>query len=402
MLKLADSRKDIRIFMKQALIIGAGISGITAGRILAENNYEVTILEKREHIGGNVYDYYEDNILIHKYGPHLFHTKLPQVAEFIKRFSEFFPYEHRVLGEIQGKLVPIPFNFKSIDMLFSIEEATHLKQALKQAYPEKESVPVMELRKSKDKKVQELAEFVYQNVFYGYTKKQWGKSPEEMDSSVMARVPVRLSYDDRYFTDEFQIMPLLGYTELITTMAEHKNISIRYQCDALSHLVVEKEKIYFDGEEWKEPVIYTGCIEELSGRCFGNLPYRSLIFELEHKNVTQAQPVVQVNYPNQYLYTRTSEFKLLQKEPVKDKTVLVYEYPVPCTETRIPYYPVESEENRTLYKKYKELLEPVKNLYLLGRLAEYQYYNMDITIYQAMNLAYKLIGEEKNGDNKGK
>ena len=132
------------------------------------------------------------------------------------------------------------------------------------------------------------------------------------------------------------------------------------------------------------------------------MPYRSLIFELEHKNVTQAQPVVQVNYPNQYLYTRTSEFKLLQKEPVKDKTVLVYEYPVPCTETRIPYYPVESEENRTLYKKYKELLEPVKNLYLLGRLAEYQYYNMDITIYQAMNLSYKLIGEEKNGDNKGK
>lgn len=379
--------------MKQILIIGAGISGITAARLLAEQGYEVTILEKRDHIGGNVYDYLEEGVLIHKYGPHLFHTKSKEVADFVCRFSKFFPYEHRVLGEIQDKLVPIPFNFKSIDLLFSEQEAEHLKTILSQAYPNGESVPIMELRKHPDTKVQELAEFVFQNVFYGYTKKQWGKSPEEMDASVMGRVPVRMSYDDRYFTDEFQMMPVHGYTELVKQMANHKNIRIRYGCGAMEHLTLEGEKLYYDGETCDYPVIYTGCIEALLKECFGRLPYRSLKFELEHRNVEQAQPVVQVNYPNRFTYTRTSEFKLVQTNRVLDRTVVMYEYPIPCGEKDIPYYPIESEENRERYSRYVEEVEKIPNLHLLGRLAEYKYYNMDLTILQAMKLVEKIIGQ---------
>lgn len=388
--------------MRQVLIIGAGISGITAARILAEHGFQVTVLEKRNHIGGNVYDYYKDGVLLHKYGPHLFHTNFQQVADFVQRFAEFFPYEHKVLGEIQGKLVPIPFNFKSMDLLFSPEKAEQIKRSLLEEYPQSSSVPIMELRKSDRHEVRELADYVYQYVFYGYTKKQWGKPPEEMGSSVMGRVPVRLSYDDRYFTDLFQKMPLFGYTELIKKMAEHHNISIRYSCNALSHLSIEQNHIYWDGELFQGPVIYTGCIEELKNKCFGELPYRSLHFELEHRSVAQAQPVVQINYPNRYSYTRISEFALIQPEKKTDHTILVYEYPIPCTDQEIPYYPVETKVNRELYEKYKQALAPVKNLYLLGRLAEYRYYNMDITIKQAMDLAEQLMGEETNGSSKRK
>ncbi len=380
--------------MKKALIIGAGLSGLTAARILAEHGFLVTVLEKRDHIGGNVYDYFENDILVHKYGPHLFHTRQKEIADFIQRFSEFFPYEHRVLGEIKDKLVPIPFNFKSIDLLFPAEEAEHLKEVLTRAYPDGGSVPIMELREHPDTKVKELAEFVFQNVFCGYTKKQWGKTPEEMDSSVMGRVPVRMSYDDRYFTDEFQMMPVEGYTAMLRNMAEHENISIRYCCDALRHLGIVGEKLYFDKELCDYPVIYTGCVEDLLGAKFGRLPYRSLRFEAEHKNVTQAQPVVQVNYPNCYSYTRTSEFKLVQKKEVPGRTIVIYEYPLPCKEGDIPYYPAESEESREIYNRYRTELKRLPNLYLLGRLAEYKYYNMDMAISQALMLARSLTEKE--------
>ena len=307
----------------KALIIGAGISGITAGRILAENGWSVTILEKRSHIGGNCYDYYENGILIHKYGPHLFHTRLPDVAEFVCRFSEFFDYEHRVLGEIDHKLVPIPFNFKSIDSLFPENEATALKTLLKEKYPEGNNVPIMELRRHPDKKVQDLAEFVFRKVFYGYSKKQWGKNPEELDPSVLGRVPVRMSYDDRYFNDSFQQMPAGGYTEMLRRMLSHENISIRLNCDGMEHLSLRDGRVWLDDEMFDGEVIYTGCIEALLGRELGSLPYRSLSFAIEERNVRQAQPVVQVNYPNRFRYTRISEFALVQQGKNVDRTALI-------------------------------------------------------------------------------
>lgn len=381
--------------MKQALIIGAGISGVTSGRILAEQGFQVTIFEKRDHIGGNIYDYYEDGILIHKYGPHLFHTNIPEVADFVKRFSEFFPYEHRVLGEVDETLVPIPFNFKSIDLLYQPEEAERLKEILKKAYPEGESVPIMELRRHPDKEVQNLAEFVFQNVFYGYTKKQWGKAPEEMDPSVMGRVPVRMSYDDRYFTDRFQMMPVNGYTAMVQEMLSHPGISLRMGCDAMEHIKLDGSNIYLDGELYFGEVIDTGCIEELLNQKYGPLPYRSLKFSLEKHNHTQYQPVVQVNYPNRYTYTRISEFKLVQAQKVHGKTIILYEYPTSCQNGDIPYYPISSEENEALYQKYKKELSGIRKLHLLGRLAEYRYYNMDTTIFQAMKLADEIVSANK-------
>jgi len=377
--------------MDKALVAGAGISGLTVARLLAERGFYVTVLEKRPHIGGNAYDYYDGNgILIHKYGPHLFHTKSARVAEFVRRFSGFFPYEHRVLGEICGKLVPIPFNYKSIDMLYGEREARHLKDILSRDFPGGKNVPVMELRKSGDRDVRELAEFVYRNVFYGYTKKQWGRPPEELDASVMGRVPVRMSYDDRYFEDEYQMMPVDGYTRWLECLAGHEKISVRFQCDALRHLKLEENRVLFDGEEFDGPVIYTGCIEELLGCRFGRLAYRSLDFEIEYKNVTQFQPVVQVNYPNAYRYTRTSEFKLLQPHKTEGRTAVLYEYPVPCGEGCIPYYPVESPQSRQQYERYREYLSGIKNLHLLGRLAEYRYCNMDAAVEAAMELAETL------------
>lgn len=376
--------------MKKVLIIGAGISGAVSGRILAENGYHVTILEKRNHIGGNIYDYYDEDILIHKYGPHLFHTNIPKVADFVKRFSDFSPYEHRVLGEINKTLVPIPFNFKSIDLLYTEPEAAHLKAVLKEAYPNGQNVPIMVLRGHPDSEVRNLAEFVYKNVFYGYTKKQWGKAPEEMPSSVMGRVPVRMSYDDRYFTDSFQMMPSKGYTAMIKAMLTHSRIALRLNCDALEHIRLEADGIYMDGEQYSGEVIYTGCIDELLKLKYGRLPYRSLEFSLERHNLTQFQPVVQVNYPNRYSYTRISEFKLIQAKPVMDKTIVTYEYPISCGEDDIPYYPIDAEENEKLYQKYKKELSVIPRLHLLGRLAEYRYYNMDITISQALKLADKI------------
>lgn len=375
---------------KYAVIIGAGISGLTAARILAEAEYHVTVLEKRSHIGGNVYDYFENGVLVHQYGPHLFHTNMRHIVEFLQRFSEFFPYEHRVLGEVQGKLIPIPFNFKSIDLLYPAGQAQQLKQVLSKAYPGGESVAVMELRGHKDPQVRALAEFVYQNVFYGYTKKQWGKPPQELDGSVMGRVPVRMSYDDRYFTDEFQMMPSLGYTAMLERMADHENIAIRYECDALLYLKLQERQVYLDGERFDGPVIYTGCLDELFGCRYGRLPYRSLDFVLERRGVTQAQPAVQVNYPNRFSYTRTSEFHLVQQDPVKGRTILVYEYPKECKDGDLPYYPVESEASRNIYQKYRMLAEQIPNLALAGRLAEYRYYNMDLAIDRAMRLAYEM------------
>lgn len=381
--------------MQNALIIGAGISGVTVGRILVENGYQVTILEKREHVGGNVYDYYNDDVLMHRYGPHLFHTNLQSVVSFIQRFSDFFTYEHRVLGEIKGKLVPIPFNFKSIDLLYSELEAEHLKQVLKNAYPNNHSVPIMELRNHPDLEVQKLAEFVFQNVFYGYTKKQWGVPPEEMDPSVMGRVPVRMSYDDRYFTDEYQMMPLSGYTAMVEKMLLHQGISLRLNCNAFDHIYIKEHKIYIDGEPFNGKVIYTGCIEDLLGSRYGKLSYRSLKFSLEKHNITQYQPTVQVNYPNRFTYTRISEFKLVQTKKTPGKTVISYEYPIPCGDSDIPYYPISSHENKLLYQKYKKELSGIEDLYLLGRLAEFHYYNMDEAIYQAIKLADDIVGGKK-------
>lgn len=378
--------------MKKAVIIGAGISGAVSARLLAEKGYRVTVIERRNHIAGNLYDYFEDGILTHKYGPHLLHTSIKSVTEFLGKFTTFFPYEHKVLGYVDEKLVPIPFNFKSIDELFPVEVATELREVLTKEYGEGKSMPIMELRKNNNERVRELAEFVFQKVFYNYTKKQWGMTPEEMDQSVMGRVPVRLSYDDRYFADTFQMMPVNGFTSIVENILDHENISIRLNCDAKEFLSLDGKEILFDGEEVNGPVIFTGCVDELLNYKYGQLPYRSLKFKLEKHNVDKCQPVPVINYPNNYSYTRVTEMKILQCgcKP-EGRTILSYEYPIPCGKNDIPYYSIANDENHDLYAKYKDELNKFDNFHLLGRLAEYKYYNIDAAIYRAMNLIGEII-----------
>lgn len=380
---------------KRIIIIGTGVSGCVLARILADSGYQVTMLERRGHIAGNAYDYYQEGVLLHKYGPHLFHTNNDEVMSFLNRFSEFFPYEHRVRGEILDKLVPIPFNFESIDMLFESERAAVLKSKLQDAYGLDAQIPIGTLLQSGDPDVRELADFVNRYVFIGYTTKQWGISPDQVDRSVMERVPVRTSYDDRYFKDRFQLMPVEGYTVMFQRMLDHENIAIRLGCDARDFLKIEDDKLFFDGAQVDGFVIYTGSLDELFEWRFGKLPYRSLRFVLEEHPKERVLPVVQVNFPNRYSYTRISEFKLLQKE-VTGKTILTYEYPIPCGKGDIPYYPIENPDNRRLYNQYAELAGKIPGLYCIGRLAEYRYYNMDQAIERAMDLSKTIIEKEKS------
>ncbi len=379
--------------LKQVFIIGAGVSGCISARILAEAGFQVVILERRDHIAGNAYDYYQDNVLLHKYGPHLFHTNNEEVITFLQWFSEFFPYEHRVRGEILGKLVPIPFNFQSIDILFGSEQAAVLKSKLQEAYGLDAQIPIGRLLQSEDPVICELADFVNRYVFMGYTTKQWGISPDQVDRSVMERVPVRTSYDDRYFKDRFQMMPAEGYTAMFRRMLDHENIAIRLGCDAREFLKIEGNQLFFDGARMDGFVIYTGSMDELFEWRFGRLPYRSLRFVHEKHLKEKVLPVVQVNFPNRYSYTRISEFKLLQREKTEN-TILTYEYPIPCRDGDIPYYPIENQDNRKLYNQYAELAGKIPGLYCIGRLAEYRYYNMDQVIEKAMGLSKKIIEEE--------
>lgn len=383
--------------IKRAFIIGAGVSGCVAARLLAESGFQVTVLERRDHIAGNAYDYFQDGVLLHKYGPHLFHTNNEEVVRFLQRFSEFFPYEHQVKGEIMDRLVPIPFNFESIDILFEKERADALKSKLKENYGQDAQIPIGKLLQSKDADIRGLADFINQYVFLGYTTKQWGISPDQVDRSVMERVPVRISYDNRYFKDRFQMMPSEGYTALFERMLEHENIALRLGCNALDFLEIRDSQIFMDGTQVNGPVIYTGRLDELFGWRFGRLPYRSLSFVHEKHLKERVLPVVQVNFPNRYSYTRISEFKLLQKEKIS-RTILTYEYPRACGEGDIPYYPIENPKNRELYDRYAELAAGIPGLCCLGRLAEYRYYNMDQVIGKAMHLAEDIIkGEERHG-----
>lgn len=374
--------------MLDVLIIGCGFSGAAAARILAEKGKKVLILEKRNHIAGNMYDEIDPNgVLIHRYGPHIFHTKNDKVYQFLSRFSGFHPYEHKVLGRVSGLLIPIPFNFKSIDMLFDKNEAEKLKQKLKEAFPDAAKVSVLDLLNHHDEGIKKIGQFVYDNVFLHYTAKQWGMDPALVDKSTINRVPVRLGYDDRYFPDAtIQQMPDDGFTKLFSAMLDHPNIKVELSCDALKRIKIQDNKLYFDNEPFLKPVIFTGAIDELFGHRFGPLPYRSLKLAFEQKDSENYQPAAVVNYPNEEDFTRITEFKHLTGQHC-EKTTILKEYPQKYDGTNIPFYVVTSKENSALYNQYKELADAVKGLYLCGRLADFKYYDMDAAVARAMELA---------------
>lgn len=381
------------------LIVGAGYAGSIVARCMAEEGKKILLLEKRNHIGGNAYDFIDENgVNQHKYGPHIFHTSVEKAVTFLSRFTSWYPYEHRVLGYVEGKLVPIPFNLTSIERLFDSEKAEHLKQVLIQAYGMEKKVPILDLRKHEDPEIRELADYIFEHIFKYYTMKQWGYSAEEIDPSVTARVPVHISYDDRYFQDSFQNMPKEGYTKIFERMLDHPNIQVELNCDANQriHLEQSTHEIYFDGKRFDGKLIYTGMVDALMDYCLGRLSYRSLEFDIQTHD-GQYQPVGTVNYPTSaavHPFTRITEYKLMMEHMPKDKTTIHVEYPYPYQEDaekgNIPYYPLFTEASRNQYKQYVELAKQYPNLYLLGRLAEYRYYNQDAIVVRALDFVETL------------
>lgn len=376
-----------------ALVIGAGFAGaVTARKLAEEGNRRVLVLERRDHIGGNAYDCKDDaGILIHRYGPHIFHTNDKAVYDYLSRFTPWLDYQHRVVANVHGCLMPVPFNLDSLEIAFG-ERAPALAEKLIAAYGAESKVTILDLRQNTDPELKEIADYVYENVFVNYTMKQWGTTPEQIDPNTTARVPVFLSRDDRYFQDTYQGMPANGYTSLFTRLLDHPNITVELNCDAISRLSFSEEGVKLDGELVPGPVVYTGAVDELFGGRFGALPYRTLEFQFETHAVEWYQTRGTVNYTVDQPYTRITEFKHMTGQTDK-QTTIVKEFSKAYTGApgEIPYYAIINPENTALYEKYKALADAVPGLHLLGRLAEYKYYNMDAIVARALALADALL-----------
>lgn len=358
-----------------SLIVGAGFAGSTAARILADAGWRVRVIDRRRHIAGNAVDEYDAHgVQVHRYGPHLFHTNSDRVWNFLSRFTEWHPYEHRVRGVVDGKLYPFPINRDTLNQLYGLE----LDEDGAAAFFERVREPRDPIRNSEDVVLNSVGRDLYEKFFLNYTRKQWGLEPSQLKAGVAARIPVRTNTDDRYFTDTFQAMPLHGYTKMFERMLDHPLIHIE--------LGVDFADIREQGSSGH--VVYTGPIDAYFDFCFGRLPYRSLRFEHEHlQNVEQFQPVGTVNYPNDHAYTRITEFKHLQGQQ-HPGTSIVREYPQAEGE---PYYPIPSDESEALFKRYQALAEKEDHVTFVGRLAEYRYYNMDQVVAAALNAAQRIL-----------
>jgi UDP-galactopyranose mutase len=363
------------------LIVGAGFAGaVLAERLASQAGKKVLIIDKRNHIGGNTYDYYnKDGILIHKYGPHIFHTNSREIYDYLGKFTTWRPYEHRVLASVDGMLVPIPINLNTINTLYGLNLCSDQVDGFLTARAEKKE----RILTSEDVVVSKVGRELYEKFFRHYTKKQWDLDPSELDASVTARIPTRNNRDDRYFTDKYQGMPLHGYTRMFENMLSHPNIKVMLNTD------YKEVQDYIPYRE----MIYTGPIDYFFDYCYGKLPYRSIEFKFETYETEKFQPTGTVNYPNEHPYTRTTEFKYLTGQK-HSKTTVVYEYPQADGD---PYYPVPRPENAELYKKYQLLAAEFKNVYFTGRLATYKYYNMDQVVAQSLTLYKKIISTQENG-----
>jgi UDP-galactopyranose mutase len=368
------------------LIVGAGFAGsVLAERLASVANKKVLIIDQRNHIGGNAFDFYNDEgILIHKYGPHIFHTNSKTIIDYLAQFTEWRPYEHRVLASVDGQLLPIPINLNTINQMYGLNLSS---DGLEQFF-EKRAEKVDKVKTSEDVVISKVGRELYEKFFRGYTKKQWDLDPSELDASVTARVPVRTNRDNRYFTDTYQLMPLHGYSRMFESMLSHPNIKVMLNTDyrEIADLIPYKN------------LIYTGPIDEYFNYCYGKLPYRSIEFRFETLDQEKFQATGTVNYPNDYAYTRITEFKYLTGQQHK-KTAVVYEFP---TAEGDPYYPIPRQENAEIYKKYEALAATMTNTYFTGRLATYKYYNMDQVVAQSLTLFKKLAQRpvEINGNGK--
>jgi len=358
------------------LIVGAGFAGsVLAERLASQRGERVLIIDRRPHVGGNAYDRYDEaGLLIHQYGPHIFHTNAQQIFDHLSQFTDWRPYEHRVLAEVDKQLLPIPINLDTVNKLYGID----LTSEELEGWFASRAEPVAEIKTSEDVVVSKVGRELYEKFFRGYTRKQWGLDPSELDKSVTARVPTRTNRDDRYFGDEYQFMPKHGYTRMFERMLDHPNINIMVQTDYedVKNIVPHRR------------LIFTGPIDEFFGYRFGKLPYRSLQFKHVTLDQEWHQPVAVVNYPQTNDYTRVTEYKHLTGQ-THPKTALTYEFPSAHGD---PYYPVPKAENQELYKKYERLSLTTPNVWFVGRLATYRYYNMDQIVGQAL-ATFRRINE---------
>jgi len=365
--------------MKKNLVVGAGFSGAVVARLIAEQlNEPVLVIDKKDHIAGNCYDYRDRNgIMIHKFGSHIFHTKSEKVWSFVRRFTDFNQYMHKVIAVIDGIETTIPFNFNTLHDVFPETLARRLEEKLLNKFQYNTKVPILEFQKQDDEDLKFLANYVYEKVFLHYTTKQWGVSPEGVDGAVTARVPVYLSKDNGYFQDKYQGIPLEGYTKFVENILNHPNIKVKLNTEYTSIKNPEKE---FDR------VFYTGAIDEYFNYELGELPYRSVNFKFEEYDREFYQKAATVNYPCNYDFTRIHEYKhyLNDKSP---RTVIAKEYSEFFERGKNErYYPIPKDENTELYNKYLEKAEELKNVYFFGRLGDYKYYDMDKAILRAIEL----------------
>jgi UDP-galactopyranose mutase len=368
------------------LVVGAGFAGsVLAERLAADGGSRVLVVDRRPHVGGNAYDHYNDHgILVHRYGPHIFHTNSREVFEYLSRFTAWRPYEHRVRASVDGQLVPIPINLDTINQLYGLKLSSF---ELEKFFAEV-AEPRERLRTSEDVVVSKVGRELYEKFFRNYTRKQWGMDPSELDASVTARVPTRTNRDDRYFTDRYQAMPLHGYTRMFERMLAHPDIKVMLNTDYREIL---------DEVEFRE-MVYTGPVDEFFDCRYGKLPYRSLEFRHQTVNAPVFQPAPVVNYPNEHPYTRVTEFKYLtgQEHP---KTAIVYE--LPC-DGGDPYYPVPRPENAELYARYRALAEQTSRVHFVGRLATYRYYNMDQVVAQALTTYARITAAKTEASGRRK
>lgn len=368
--------------MEYNIVVGCGFSGAVIANLIADKlNQKVIIIDKKNHIAGNSYDYRDkNNIMIHKYGSHIFHTNNEKVWSFLKRFSDFNNYIHKVDVVIDGKKVQIPFNFNTLYQLFSETTAKKIKEKLLEKYNYGAKIPILEFQKQNDEDLKFLAKYVYEKIFLNYTIKQWELKPNEIDKSITSRVPLCLDNDNRYFQDKYQGIPINGYTNLIEKIINHPNIKVVLNSDYKNFKKQNSELIK------NSRIFYTGSIDEFFDYEYGMLPYRSLKFEFEEHNKEFYQSCACINYPNDFSFTRIHEFKYYLGDK-SNKTMIAKEYPQKFKfEENERYYPIINEENIKLYNKYLKKAENFKNIYFLGRLGDYKYYNMDLAVLRAIEL----------------
>lgn len=380
------------VFDMDCLIIGCGLSGAVIARHLAEQGKRVVIWERREHIGGNMYDYVDQHgFLVQKYGPHTFHTKQKHLFDYMCQYESWEDYK-LTCGAVWDKTyTPTPFNFTTIDTFYPKDQAALLKEKLTAAFSGRNTATVVEVLEHPDPDIRGYAEYLFQNDYAPYTAKQWGVSPHEIDPSVLKRVPLRFSYDVGYFDDDYQVMPTHSFTHFFENLLNHPNIQVELGVEALEHLHTSGNQILVDGEVADYPVVYTGALDELFDCRFGRLPYRSLRFEWKYQDIDSLQDAPVVAYPQEAGFTRITEYKKL---PVQDKpgTSYAVEYPLPYQEgqDQEPYYPVLTEESQLQYAKYQELANQIPNLIYCGRLADFKYYNMDQALERSLSVCSDL------------